>query len=150
MPELPDLTIYLEQLAPRIVGRPLERVRLAHPFLLRSVTPGVREVEGRRATGPWAASTASKSASVPISCAVRKACSTRERHRERGSPGKRTMPRSRACCASASGEQTAMFPCARASFSHASTRAQKASAASASRRASLPASQKGTLLTIDK
>jgi len=51
MPELPDLTIYLEQLAPRIVGRPLERVRLAHPFLLRSVTPGVREVEGRRVTG---------------------------------------------------------------------------------------------------
>jgi len=39
MPELPDVTAYIEALAPRILGQPLERVRLASPFLLRSVEP---------------------------------------------------------------------------------------------------------------
>ena len=36
MPELPDITIYLEALAPRIVGQPLERARIASPSLLSS------------------------------------------------------------------------------------------------------------------
>ena len=39
MPELPDITIYLEALAPRIVGQPLERVRIVSPSLLRTVDP---------------------------------------------------------------------------------------------------------------
>ncbi len=39
MPELPDVTLYLEALERRILGRPLERVRLASPFLLRTVDP---------------------------------------------------------------------------------------------------------------
>ncbi len=48
MPELPDVVVYLESLQPRIVGRTLERVRLASPFLLRSVDPPLDEVKGRR------------------------------------------------------------------------------------------------------
>ena len=42
MPELPDLTVYLEALEPRVLGQPLERVRLASISLLRSVEPPAR------------------------------------------------------------------------------------------------------------
>lgn len=45
MPELPDIVIYLECLAPRVLHQPLERVRLASPFLLRSVDPPIKAVE---------------------------------------------------------------------------------------------------------
>jgi formamidopyrimidine-DNA glycosylase len=48
VPELPDITIYVEHLAARLVGQPLEKLRLASPFLLRSVTPPIREAEGKR------------------------------------------------------------------------------------------------------
>ena len=51
MPELPDIECYLRALAPRVVGQPLEAVRLKSPFLLRSVTPSLGEAEGRRVTG---------------------------------------------------------------------------------------------------
>ncbi|MCI0349610.1 MAG: formamidopyrimidine-DNA glycosylase [Acidobacteriales bacterium] len=47
MPELPDIAAYLTALEPRIVGQPLERVRLASPFVLRTVVPPLAEVEGR-------------------------------------------------------------------------------------------------------
>ena len=47
MPELPDITIYLEALDARIRGRTLERVRLASPFLLRSFEPPLTEAHGR-------------------------------------------------------------------------------------------------------
>ena len=47
MPELPDLTLYLERLEPRIVDRPLEKIRLMSPFLLRSVTPPLTAFEGQ-------------------------------------------------------------------------------------------------------
>ncbi len=47
MPELPDIVAYLHALQPRIVGQPLERVRLASVFLLRTVEPPLQEVEGR-------------------------------------------------------------------------------------------------------
>ncbi|MBI4874341.1 MAG: formamidopyrimidine-DNA glycosylase [Acidobacteria bacterium] len=47
MPELPDIAAYLDALEPRVMGRPLERVRLASPFLLRTTRPAVAEVEGR-------------------------------------------------------------------------------------------------------
>jgi formamidopyrimidine-DNA glycosylase len=46
MPELPDIVVYLEALEPRILGQKLERVRLASPFLLRTVTPPIRDLEG--------------------------------------------------------------------------------------------------------
>jgi formamidopyrimidine-DNA glycosylase len=48
MPELPDITVYIEALDRRIVGRPLEGVRLASPFLLRTVDPPVAAVRARR------------------------------------------------------------------------------------------------------
>ena len=48
MPELPDLTVYLEALEKRVLGRPLERVRLASISLLRSVDPPLAELSGRR------------------------------------------------------------------------------------------------------
>jgi len=47
MPELPDITTYISALETRIVALPLERVRVASPFLLRTVSPPVKSVEGR-------------------------------------------------------------------------------------------------------
>lgn len=51
MPELPDLTIYVEALEARVVGEPLERIRIQSPSLLRSVSPAPAAVEGRRLLG---------------------------------------------------------------------------------------------------
>ncbi len=48
MPELPDIVVYVEAIAERVMGARLERVRLASPFLLRSVEPPITAVEGRR------------------------------------------------------------------------------------------------------
>jgi formamidopyrimidine-DNA glycosylase len=48
VPELPDITIYLEALQPRIVGQPLERARIVSPSLLRTVDPPLSAAEGRR------------------------------------------------------------------------------------------------------
>jgi formamidopyrimidine-DNA glycosylase len=46
MPELPDILLYLHALRPRIVGHRLEAVRLASPFLLRSIDPPLAAIEG--------------------------------------------------------------------------------------------------------
>jgi len=51
MPELPDVEVYLAALAPRVLGQPLESVRLASPFLLRTVEPPLASIEGRRVEG---------------------------------------------------------------------------------------------------
>jgi formamidopyrimidine-DNA glycosylase len=51
MPELPDIALYIERLAPRVVGARLERVRLASPFLVRSVEPPLAAAAGRRVGG---------------------------------------------------------------------------------------------------
>ena len=51
MPELPDIELYLSALSERITGHSLERVRLAVPFLLRSVEPPLADVEGRTVIG---------------------------------------------------------------------------------------------------
>ncbi|HVO62966.1 MAG TPA: DNA-formamidopyrimidine glycosylase family protein [Terriglobales bacterium] len=47
MPELPDISAYLTALETRIVGQPLERVRLASSFLLRTVQPPISDLEGK-------------------------------------------------------------------------------------------------------
>jgi formamidopyrimidine-DNA glycosylase len=47
MPELPDILLYLHALRPRVVGRRIVRVRLASPFLLRSIEPPLAAAEGR-------------------------------------------------------------------------------------------------------
>ena len=51
MPELPDIAAYIAALEPRIVGKALQRVRLASPFLLRTIEPPLTSVEGRRVEG---------------------------------------------------------------------------------------------------
>jgi formamidopyrimidine-DNA glycosylase len=51
MPELPDVTVYVEQLRTRLKGKRLERIRLIHPFVLRSVAPRLSAAEGRRVAG---------------------------------------------------------------------------------------------------
>jgi len=51
MPELPDLTVYGEALERRAVGRRLEAIRLASPFLLRTVRPPPEALAGKTVTG---------------------------------------------------------------------------------------------------
>jgi len=51
MPELPDLEAYLAALEARILGTRLERIRLTRPFLLRSVSPPLKEARGREVVG---------------------------------------------------------------------------------------------------
>src|SRR6266850_6494431 len=48
MPELPDITVYIEALEKRILGHTLERVQLASPFLLRTATPPLTAIEGKQ------------------------------------------------------------------------------------------------------
>jgi len=47
MPELPDITVYVEALEKRVVGRTLRAVRVTSPFLIRSVSPPIETVVGR-------------------------------------------------------------------------------------------------------
>ena len=47
MPELPDITVYVEALEKRILGQRLEKVRIVSPFLLRSVDPPVASAIGK-------------------------------------------------------------------------------------------------------
>jgi formamidopyrimidine-DNA glycosylase len=46
MPELPDVAIYVERLAALTIGKPLEGMRIASPFVLRTVTPSPKELAG--------------------------------------------------------------------------------------------------------
>lgn len=48
MPELPDIVVYIEALRERILEQPLLHLRIAHPFLLRSVEPSVSSIENKR------------------------------------------------------------------------------------------------------
>ena len=47
MPELPDITAYLTALEPRVVGQPLEHLRIASPLLLRTAVPRIDTIEGK-------------------------------------------------------------------------------------------------------
>jgi formamidopyrimidine-DNA glycosylase len=51
MPELPDIVLYLEQLAPRVLGQTLERAVVRNPFVLRSFDPPISEAAGKRVLG---------------------------------------------------------------------------------------------------
>jgi formamidopyrimidine-DNA glycosylase len=51
MPELPDVTVYIESLEARIAGKRLLRVRLMNPFLLRTAVPPLSGAEGKRVAG---------------------------------------------------------------------------------------------------
>ena len=50
MPEYPDVTVYLEALLPRVLGQPLEGVRVRGPALVRTAEPPLREATGKRVT----------------------------------------------------------------------------------------------------
>jgi formamidopyrimidine-DNA glycosylase len=50
MPELPDITAYVTALAPRVIGQPLEQLRIASPLLLRTAVPPIHSVEGKTVT----------------------------------------------------------------------------------------------------
>ena len=51
MPELPDVTVYVEALERRLIGQRLTEIRLSSPFVLRTVAPPLAEAQGRRVTG---------------------------------------------------------------------------------------------------
>jgi formamidopyrimidine-DNA glycosylase len=51
VPELPDVVVYVERLEARVLGEPLERIRLASPWVLRTFDPSVSEVEGKQVIG---------------------------------------------------------------------------------------------------
>ncbi len=51
MPELPDITVYVERAGERLAGQVMRRVRLLNPFLLRTAAPPLSQCEGRTVTG---------------------------------------------------------------------------------------------------
>src|SRR5438105_14654528 len=51
MPELPDIVVYVECLERRVVGRTLQRVRVAHPFLVRTFDPPLDSTHGKTVRG---------------------------------------------------------------------------------------------------
>ncbi|HEY0180066.1 MAG TPA: DNA-formamidopyrimidine glycosylase family protein [Dokdonella sp.] len=51
MPELPDLTVYVESLAERIVGRRLRHARIRNPFVLRTALPPIASLDGAEVVG---------------------------------------------------------------------------------------------------
>jgi formamidopyrimidine-DNA glycosylase len=51
MPELPDIALYLEALAARVVGQPIWRLRIGNPFVVRTIEPAPSELAGRQVIG---------------------------------------------------------------------------------------------------
>jgi len=51
MPELPDVTVYVESLDAKVRGTTLQRVRISNPFLLRTAVPPITQAEGLRVSG---------------------------------------------------------------------------------------------------
>lgn len=47
MPELPDIEAYLSVLRPRVIGQPIQKLRILSPFVLRTFDPSIETVEGR-------------------------------------------------------------------------------------------------------
>jgi len=48
LPELPDITVYIEALTARVLGQPLERLRIGNPFIVRTIAPSPAELAGKR------------------------------------------------------------------------------------------------------
>src|SRR6516165_1376511 len=51
MPELPDVTVYIEALEERVLNQPIRKIRIGSPLLVRSFDPPIREAEGKRVVG---------------------------------------------------------------------------------------------------
>ena len=66
MPELPDVEVYCEAVAQRVVGQVLERVQLLNPFVLRTAVPPIDALNGRRVDDVGVSASASCSASTAI------------------------------------------------------------------------------------
>jgi formamidopyrimidine-DNA glycosylase len=48
VPELPDVLVYLDRLSAYTLGKPIEKIELLNPFVLRTVSPSIRDAQGRR------------------------------------------------------------------------------------------------------
>ena len=48
MPELPDVTVYIEALSERVLDQPILKIRIGSPFIVRSFDPPVRVAEGKK------------------------------------------------------------------------------------------------------
>src|SRR6266581_9086454 len=48
MPELPDVTVYIEALTERVLNQTIQKIRITRPFLVRSFDPPIREAEGKK------------------------------------------------------------------------------------------------------
>jgi formamidopyrimidine-DNA glycosylase len=48
MPELPDITVYVERVQERLAGQTLRRIKLLNPFVLRTALPPIADAEGRK------------------------------------------------------------------------------------------------------
>ena len=66
MPELPDIVVYIEALERRILHHKLERVRVSGPYLLRTATPPIQELEGKRVQACGESGSASRWVSTKI------------------------------------------------------------------------------------
>ena len=51
MPELPDITVYIEALQDRLLNQPVQKIRIANPFILRSFDPPIQTAEGKKVVG---------------------------------------------------------------------------------------------------
>ena len=51
MPELPDVTVYIEALHERVLHQPIQKIRIGSPFIVRSYDPPIREAEGKKVLG---------------------------------------------------------------------------------------------------
>ena len=68
MPELPDITVYIERLRPRIQGQVLEKAEIASPFLLRTVDPPLGDVRGPAGSTTCCAWASASSGALRTSC----------------------------------------------------------------------------------
>ncbi|HEY7316248.1 MAG TPA: DNA-formamidopyrimidine glycosylase family protein [Candidatus Binatia bacterium] len=48
MPELPDVTVYIDALNERVLNQPIQKIRIGSPFVMRSFEPPIREAEGKK------------------------------------------------------------------------------------------------------
>src|SRR5262252_9646965 len=51
MPELPDVTVYIEALHERVINRSIQKVRIGSPFIVRSFDPPIHEAEAKKVLG---------------------------------------------------------------------------------------------------
>jgi len=51
MPELPDVTVYIEALRERVLNQPIQRIRIGSPFVVRTVDPPIKEIAGKKVLG---------------------------------------------------------------------------------------------------